>query len=84
MSTCNGACCEYHVRCCFCDTKQVDNWSKSLRNVPKVKPVTWAEWLEKGGKKTPVIKVTNSLENPMFMTFTLATKTVARTTQKGS
>lgn len=51
MSTCNGACCEYHVLCCFCDTKQVDNWSKSLRNVPKVKPVTWAEWLEKGGKK---------------------------------
>ena len=53
MSSCSsGSCCTVHVRCCFCVTGQVDDWPKSLRNVPKVIPVTWAEWLENSGKKT--------------------------------
>lgn len=41
----------YTVHCCFWATKQIDNQSKSLRNIHKVKPVTWADWLEKDRKK---------------------------------
>ena len=36
MSSCSGSCCKFHVGCCFCETKQIDNRSKSRRNVLEV------------------------------------------------
>ena len=45
-------CCANHVGCCSClFHNQAIGWSKSLRNFPKITPVTCSEWLKFGGKK---------------------------------
>ena len=45
-------CCKNHVNCCSCWTKETNySWTKSMRSSPNFSPITWVNWLEKGGKK---------------------------------
>ena len=45
-------CCKNHVDCCACFFARTQfQWSKSLRETPKVNIDTISKWLESGGKK---------------------------------
>ena len=45
-------CCRSHVQCCSCYYFSEDrNWSKTLRNFPKISILTCSDWLAQGGKK---------------------------------
>ena len=66
-------CCRSHVQRCSCyyfiETR---NWSKTLRNFPKISFLTCSVRLARGGKKNAGEKSKSFFENGMFMIFTSA------------
>ena len=52
MASCPCNCCKNHVDCCACFFARTQfQWSKSLRETPKVNIDMISKWLENGGKK---------------------------------
>ena len=63
-------CCRSHVQCCSCYYLiEIRNWSKSLRNFPKILILTG--W-HRDERKMPVKRATSFFEKGLFMIFTRA------------
>ena len=54
-------CCDHHTKCCSCKFKNLNGWTKSLKDF-KLSPAVWADWLagdQSAGGRTNSVKAYN-------------------------